>query len=110
MAIGRTPDMLAVEMAEQARVNLKRYIAYHSKRHWERVWCCDFPLNLGGNHAVQDNRTTTARSDGASRLRGRTNRPRSTGNYTNGGRRNQTADRDRRAAPFQSGAHHSSAE
>src|SRR6202790_604790 len=34
---------------------------------------------------------------------------RSTGNYTNSGRRNQTADRHGRAAPFQGGEHHSSA-
>jgi hypothetical protein len=32
MAIGRTPDMLAVEMAEQARVNLKRYISHKCTR------------------------------------------------------------------------------
>src|ERR1700737_2542793 len=78
--------------------------ACHSKRRWERVWCSDYPLNLGGNHAVQDNRTTVARRDGASRLRDRTNNPRSAGNYTNSGRRNQTADRDGRAAE-----HHTSA-
>ena len=35
--------------------------------------------------------------------------PRSTGNYANGGRRNQTANRHRRAPPFQSAEHHSSA-
>jgi len=34
--------------------------------------------------------------------RDRTNHPRSTGNYANCGRRDQTADRHRRAAPFQS--------
>ena len=32
MAIGRTPDMLAVEVAEQARVNLKRYISHKYTR------------------------------------------------------------------------------
>src|SRR5260370_9604068 len=81
----------------------------HSKRRWERVWCSDYPLNLGGNHAVQDNRTTIARRDSASRLRDRTIHPGSAGNYTNSDRRNQTADRHGRAALFQSGEHHSSA-
>ena len=37
------------------------------------------------------------------------NHPCCTGNYTNSGRRNQTADRHRRTAPFQSGERHSSA-
>ncbi len=41
--------------------------------------------------------------------RDRTNQPRSTGNYTNRGCRNQIANRRGRAAPFQSGEHHSSA-
>jgi mannose-6-phosphate isomerase-like protein (cupin superfamily) len=73
--------------------------------------CSRFPsnVNLGGNHAVQDNRTTVARRAGASRRRSRANHPRFTGNYTNIGRRNQTADRHGRAAPFQSGEHRSSA-
>src|ERR1700704_6202859 len=70
----------------------------------------DDPLNLGGNHAVQDNRTNIARRDGTSRLRGRTDHRRSTDNYTNSDRRNQTSDRYRRTASFQSGEHHSSAE
>ena len=53
--------------------------------------CFDDPLNLGGNHAVQDNRTTVARRDGASRLRDATIHSCCTGNYTNSDRRNQTA-------------------
>jgi hypothetical protein len=42
-------------------------------------------------------------------LRDRTNHPCSAGNYTNSGRRNQTADRHGRTAPFQSRECHSSA-
>src|ERR1700733_2145249 len=83
--------------------------ACQSKGGRESVWCSDYPLNLGGIHAVQDNRTMVARRDGASRPRDRTNDPCCTGNYPNSGRRNQTADRHGRAAAFQSGEHHSSA-
>ena len=63
----------------------------------------------GGIHAVEDNRTMVARRAGASRRQGRANHPCSTGNYPNSGRRDQTADRHGRAAPFQGGERHSSA-
>ena len=61
------------------------------------------------SHRLHQPVATVARRDGASRLRDRTNHSCSIANYTNSDRRNQTTDRYRRAAPFQSGEHHSSA-
>src|SRR5436305_4005047 len=61
-------------------------------------------VELGGYHAVQDdwNTFTVTRRDVTWRLRGGTNHAGSAGNYPNSGRRNQTVDRDGRAALFQS--------
>ena len=61
------------------------------------------------SHRLHQPVATVARRDGASRLRDRTNHSCSIANYTNSDRRNQTTDRYRRAAAFQSGEHHSSA-
>src|ERR1700730_12846058 len=59
-------------------------------------------LELGSDHVVQDNRNTAARRGGTCRLRNCTNHASSTGDHPNSGRRDQIADRDGRAAPFQS--------
>ena len=77
--------------------------AYHSGEALAARMVPDFPLNLGGNHAVQ---TTEILLLGAMALRLRAAQTALVHRqYMNSDRRNQTADRHRRC-PFQSGAYH----
>src|SRR6476659_678731 len=55
-------------------------------------------IELGGDHAVQDNRNTAAQRGGTYQLRGRTDHTSPLGDHPNSDRRHQTAERNRRAA------------